>query len=162
MSGKRFTIDNPIPVEGSINFLVTVSSMVNSSGFQQKYGRKYGLALNDWRVLMLVVSRPGVSPTELSELLAIDKMNITRAVQRLLDRKFITAATHPEDGRKLTLTIARRGARMYEAIAPGAWQFHEDLVEEFSEAERLMLRDLLSRLIARGRHLKAASTEEGD
>jgi hypothetical protein len=51
---------------------------------------------------------------------------------------------------------------MYEAIAPNAWQYQEDLLQEFSEAERLMLRDLLTRLIARGRQLKAASTEEGD
>ena len=153
MNSKPFSVDNPLPLEDSCVYLLAVATNVNSSTWQRRYAQGYRMTLTDWRVLMMLVSRRGLCATELSDILAIDKMNITRSVKRLLAFRRIKASTNPMDRRRLDLTVTSKGATIYNDVAPSAWRHQERLLQDLSPAEQLMLRELLGKVLATGRRL---------
>jgi len=155
---RQFGVRKPLPTEGSILFKLAVAVNLNASVFYQQYARRHDLALTDWRVLALLVSRPGISARELSEVLAVDKMSITRAVRRLLDRGRIRATSNSRDRRRLALSVAPKGAVLYDRIAPHAWRHQERCLQDLSAAERAALDRLLTKVIARARGMKAPAT----
>lgn len=160
--GTGFSSRRPLPLEETIGFKLAIAVNLNTSVFHRDHARKFDLTLTDWRVLALLISRPGCSATELSELLAVDKMSITRAIRRLLRRGRIRAARSSQDRRRLALLPTAKGTAVYDRIAPMAWRHHESYVRDLSAAERLALDGLLQKLIASGRRLKAgdAAAEE--
>lgn len=153
MSNEPFSFDNPLPLENTVVYRMAVATNLNASTWQRRYAKRYDMTLTDWRVLATLVSRPGLSATELSDILAVEKMSITRAVQRLLAAKRVRASTNQNDRRRLTLTVAPRGAAIYNDAAPLAWQHQEALLHDLSTAEQAMLRELLGKVVATGRRL---------
>lgn len=153
-----FSVEHPLPLEKAIVFKLAIAVNLNTSVFHQLYARKYDLTLTDWRVLALLVSRPGISATELSDILAVDKMSITRAVQRLLDRGRIRSAPNHADRRRLALSVAAKGAALYDKLAQDAWEHQERCLHDLSAAERLALDQLLGKVIASARRMKVQAS----
>ena len=158
MDNEVYSVDNPLSLEDTIVYRIAVATNVNTSLWQRRYGKRFDLTITDWRVLMLLASHPGMSAVEVSETLAVDKMTITRSVKRLLARKCIRARTNPGDRRRLALTIAPAGAAIYNEVAPEALSYQEHLLQDLSAAERLMLRDLLGKLLVAGRRMANADS----
>lgn len=150
-----FDVNHPLPLQDAVVVKLAVAVNLNTSVFHQLYARRHDLTLTDWRVLALLVSRPGISATELSDILAVDKMSITRAVQRLLERGRIRATANSDDRRRLALTVTSKGGALYDKIAPQAWIHQERCLHDLSEAERAELGRLLDKIIRSGRHMKA-------
>lgn len=150
-----FGVEHPLPLENAIVFKLAIAVNLNTDVFHQLHARKHDLTLTDWRVLALLVSRPGISATELSDILAVDKMAITRAVQRLLDRGRIRCAPNQADRRRLSLSVTAKGAALYDKIAQHAWEHQERCLQDLSAAERLALDQLLGKVIASARRMKA-------
>lgn len=153
MRRKSFSVTRPLPLEQSLVFKLVVAVNLNASVFRRLYSERYDMTLTDWRVLVMVVSRPGISAIEVADVLAEDKMSISRSVRRLLDRRLIRAAKNGRDRRRLSLTVAPRGAAIYAEFSPDAWEHHERFLHRLSAAERLALDGLLDKLIATGREL---------
>lgn len=162
MATRRQLIDveHPLPLQDAVVVKLAVAVNLNTSVFHQLYARRHDLTLTDWRVLALLVSRPGISATELSDILAVDKMSITRAVQRLLDRGRIRAAANSHDRRRLALTVTPKGAVLYNKIAPHAWQHQERCLHDLSAAEQAELGRLLDKIIQCVRHMKAHAVRQ--
>lgn len=156
MATRKPTIDvgHPLPLEHALVVKLAVAVNLNTSVFHQLYARRHDLTLTDWRVLAVLVSRPGISATELSEILAVDKMSITRAVQRLLERGRIRATANPRDRRRLALTVTPKGGTLYDKIAPQAWDHQERCLHDLSAAERAELARLLDKFIGSVRRMK--------
>ncbi|MCC7410282.1 MAG: MarR family transcriptional regulator [Gammaproteobacteria bacterium] len=152
---QQFSVRRPLPLEESILFKLAVAVNLNASVFHQQYARRHDLTLTDWRVLATLVSHPGISAREVSEIIAVDKMSITRAVQRLLRRGRIRATSNSRDRRRLALSVAPRGAVLYDRIVPDAGRHQERCLQDLSVAERAALDRLLSKVIARARGMKA-------
>jgi DNA-binding MarR family transcriptional regulator len=156
---QEFCVRHPLPLEQSIVFKLAVAVNLNASVFHQQYARRHDLTLTDWRVLATLVSRPGISAREVSEILAVDKMSITRAVQRLLERGRIRATSNSRDRRRLALSVAPKGAVLYDKIAPHAWRHQERCLQDLSAAERVALDHLLTKVVARARSMKTPVAE---
>lgn len=147
-------VNHPLPLEQAPIFKLAVAVNLNTSIFQQLYAQRYDLTLTDWRVLALLVSRPGISATELSDILAVDKMSITRAVQRLLERKRIRATANPHDRRRLALAVTQKGGKIYDKVAPYGWTHQERCLRDLSATERAELGRLLDKIIGSVRGMK--------
>lgn len=147
-------VEHPLPLEQALVVKLAIAVNLNTSVFHQLYARRHDLTLTDWRVLAVLVSRPGISATELSEILAVDKMSITRAVQRLLERGRIRATANPHDRRRLSLAVTSKGGALYDKIAPQAWNHQDRCLHDLSAAERAELGRLLDKIIGSVRRMK--------
>lgn len=154
-AGLRYSTANPMPLEGTVPYRLAVAANLNAGLWQRNRTRRHGLTGTDWRILMLLVTRPGLAARELAETLAIDKMSVTRSVQRLLAGRYIQVARNPDDRRRLALTVAPRGAAIYDEIVPALPTHESRLFRDFSDAERLMLTELLGKLVTVLRQITA-------
>lgn len=65
------------------------------------------------RLVLRMVGRFGrAAPSELADLLHVDRGTMTGIVERLVERQLLIRRAHPEDGRRAVLGLTARGRRM--------------------------------------------------
>jgi MarR family transcriptional regulator, organic hydroperoxide resistance regulator len=69
-------------------------------------------------VLRMLGRTPRVMPSELAELLHLDRGTVTGVIDRLAEQQLIIRRPHPEDGRSVLLELSARG-RMLDRETPG-------------------------------------------
>lgn len=97
------------------------------------YYRRYGIRVNDWRILNAIADEPGLTASYASDVLRLDKAVVSRCVKVLVERKLLVAS--PVKGaRRLYLTEA--GATVHQQIAPLSRQREQVLTHGLSDEER--------------------------
>jgi DNA-binding MarR family transcriptional regulator len=105
-----------------------------------------GMTQKQVSVLWLVADHPGISQSELSKRLQLDRATVMAIVNRLAKRKFMVRGASASDGRKQTLTLAAAGSRVL-LQAKRAIRAHEKwLKSRFSARELTTLVALLRRV----------------
>ncbi len=111
---------------------------------------KVSLGTNEFRVVSALAIRPGVSATEISNFLGLNKAVVSKSVNVLLERDLLVLSEGPRGSRPLYLTAA--GAEMHDAMLPISLRGQEIILEGL-DAKTIadlnqMLRDMLTKLRA--------------
>jgi MarR family transcriptional regulator, organic hydroperoxide resistance regulator len=69
-------------------------------------------------VLRLIGRYPEVTPSELADLLHLDRGTLTGVLGRLMSQRLLVRTPHPDDGRSVLLRLSARG-RTLDRDAPG-------------------------------------------
>lgn len=124
-----------------------------SSGIGRIYTRRlrveHGLSVPEWRTMTLVAERPGITAVDVATIFAMDKMAVTRAVQRLMGIGFIERRQRSEDKRSFSLYLTTRGSEVCALLLPSSNARYRELVDVLSQDERRHLGELLGRLVQR-------------
>jgi DNA-binding MarR family transcriptional regulator len=100
---------------------------------------------------MAVLGRfPGLSAGEVAARTAMDKVAVSRAVARLLERALIQREIHGDDRRRSVLALTDEGFRVYDEVAPMVIEYHQRMLEPLTEEERAMLDRLIDKLAGEG------------
>ena len=83
----------------------------------------------------------------------MDKVAVSRAVARLLERGLVERDTHGDDRRRSVLALSRSGQRIYDEIAPLALDLERRLLSRLDRDERAALDALLDKLAGGVEHL---------
>ena len=85
----------------------------------QRLFRPHGLTGAQYNVLNLLALRPdGIIQRELSDLLVVDRSNITGLLDRLEKTGWVRRADHPEDRRVYQVSLTPAGRKLWEKIHP--------------------------------------------
>ena len=141
----------PLALESSTFFKLLRLVNMTAKPFGRLYERRHHLSLTEWRVMLTLASTPGLSAVDVSDLLGLDKMAVSRAVRGLEGRGRIERRPDPEDGRRARLTLTAEGWELYRAIAPSGRGREEALLSGLSSAERATLDRLLEKLLGQAR-----------
>jgi len=90
---------------------------------------------------------PALSAGEVAERTAMDKVALSRAVARLLQRGFIERGTHGGDRRRSVLTLSPQGFEVYDVVAPMVLASERLLLAGLDPQEREQLDRLLAKLL---------------
>ncbi len=120
-----------------------------SLGTARIYAQRYDLTLRDWRVLNVLAHYAPLSANEVAEKILNDKTQVSRAVDKLVKRGFVTRAVDTENRRKSVLRITDEGRKVFEEINPIARQREAELVSVLSAEEYREFLAMLDRLLAR-------------
>jgi DNA-binding MarR family transcriptional regulator len=124
-----------------------------SSGIGRVFNRRlrieHGVTVPEWRTMLLLAERPGATAVDIATVYAMDKMAITRAVQRLMRDGLIERHQRSDDKRSFSLLLTPRGNELYAALLPTSSGRYRELVDVLTRDERRQLRALLVRLIER-------------
>ena len=107
-----------LDLERLVPYRLSVLSNKVSSAIAGEYHRRFGLAITEWRVMAVLGRFPGLSAREVTERTAMDKVAVSRAVARLLERSLIQREIHGDDRRRSVLTLSEDGFRVYDEVAP--------------------------------------------
>lgn len=136
-----------LDLEHFLPYRLSVLSNRISGNIARLYGKRYGLAVTEWRVMAVLGRYPDLSAGEVAERTAMDKVAVSRAVARLLEREFIQRATHDGDRRRSVLALSKLGFEVYDVVAPLVLESERLLLAGLEAGEREQLDSLLLKLV---------------
>lgn len=135
-----------LDLERFVPYQLSVLSNVVSQEIAEAYGERFGLAVTEWRILAVLGRFPGMSAVGVAERSAMDKVAVSRAVARLLERGLLHRETHGDDRRRSVLELSEAGRAVYDEVAPLALSYERELLAPLSEEERVQFSRMLDRL----------------
>ena len=127
-------------------FLLNQAAEESSLAFQKIYKDRYGMLRTDWRVLFHLGIYGQMTAKEIGERARIHKTKISRAVQRLSDRRFLTRTRDETDRRSEHLMLTTAGEAAYRDLRAVAESYDVRLAAHFTTGEAALLRMMLRRL----------------
>ncbi|GAA3931989.1 MarR family winged helix-turn-helix transcriptional regulator [Luteimonas lutimaris] len=149
-----------LELERFLPYRLSVLSNRVSQTIADAYVERFGLAVTEWRVIAVLGRFPGLSANGVAERTAMDKVAVSRAVARLLERGLLQRDLHDSDRRRSVLTLSEAGYRIYDEVAPLALECERRLLEHLAPDERALLDRLIDRLMEQGLpHLEAGTQD---
>lgn len=139
-----------LDLERFLPYRLSVLSNTISQAIAREYAERFDLAVTEWRVIAVLGRFPGVSANEVAERTAMDKVAVSRAVNRLIEMGRVKRETHDNDRRRSVLELTAKGRRVYEQVAPRALAYERELLGALDDDERQWLERILRKLDARG------------
>jgi DNA-binding MarR family transcriptional regulator len=119
-----------------------------SVAIARHYYQRFGLSIPEWRVMAVLGEMPGLSAREVAERTAMDKVQVSRAVQSLLASRRLTRGADKDDGRVVRLSLSERGLAIYREVVPLALKLEQEFLSVLSERERNAFEAMLGKLAA--------------
>ena len=116
-SARRSARKALIATERSPFFQLLVLANLTARPFHERFGRRLRLSLSEWRVLLVVADRPGISAQDLADFIGLDKMSVSRAVRGLEARGRLERQGSDSDRRRFHLYLTAKGWQVYDEVA---------------------------------------------
>ncbi|MDZ4731801.1 MAG: MarR family transcriptional regulator [Xanthomonadales bacterium] len=134
-------------LEHFLPYRLSVVSNTVSQGIAHIYQQDHDLTVIEWRIIAVLGRYPGLTASQVVERTVMDKVSVSRAVKRLLERGLLQRRTHGSDRRCRTLELTNSsGRKTFESIVPRARKYEQALLADFDALEIQTLVSLLSRL----------------
>ncbi len=127
-------------------YLLNLAAESTSLRFQQHYKARYGMLRTEWRVLFHIGRYGAMTAKDICDRAQLHKTKVSRAVSALERKRFLTRQTQEEDRRHETLTLTKAGDTAFRDLVDVAQSFDTELMAEFTEQERDVLRRSLLKL----------------
>lgn len=142
----KFPAPPILTLERYMPYRLSILSNKISSLVAQIYKDKFAISVTEWRIMAVLGEYPGISADEISAKTQIEKSILSRAIARLLKRKFIVRETSEEDKRRSVITLSESGLSVYKEVVPLSYQHETELLQCFSKEEQQQFSELIDRL----------------
>ncbi len=122
--------------------------------FSGQLNGSFGMSVPEWRVLLTLARHPGLTAAEITSRWAMDKMAISRAIQRLEGDGHISRDRNPNDRRSYKLSLTASGEALHRKILPTANKRYREFVSCLTREELANFRGSLAKLIAHAGDLR--------
>ena len=141
-------------------YRLTKLSGVISRSLADRYSSQFNLTIQEWRILAILGENPGLTAREVGLLASLDKVNVSRATEKLEKAGRIFRKVVAEDRRAFSLHLTEEGQDVLDRIIPLASGYEDLLLEGFSSDEIEVLDKFLNRLDKRADELIAHLKEQ--
>jgi len=135
-----------LQLETFVPYQLSVLSNRVSQAISAEYYRRFGLVMTEWRTMCVLARYPGLSAGEVAEQTAMDKVAVSRAVARLLERELVSRDIHGDDRRRSVLALSAKGQELHDTVAPLVLECERRLLSVLSPEEVEQLHALMGRL----------------
>ena len=139
-----------LDLEHFLPYRLSVLSNRTSNAIAREYSERFDMTIPEWRVMAVLGRFAGLSANQVAQRTAMDKVAVSRAVARLLERSLIKREIHSDDRRRSVLALSEVGYSVYDEIAPMALGCEQRLVATLDDEEKAMLDRLLRKLSGPG------------
>lgn len=140
-----------ISTENSPYYRIWVLTNVTGKPFGQRFGERFDLNLTEWRVLLTVADRPGITAQTLSDFTGLDKMSVSRVVRKLESQGRLARDNSEADRRSFHLSLTDEGWAVYGEIAQAAIKREAHVYAGLNGKELETLHKLLGKLLLQAR-----------
>jgi DNA-binding MarR family transcriptional regulator len=133
-------------------YRLSVLSNRVSDAIARQYSDRFGLTIPEWRAMAVLGGTPGLSAREVAERTAMDKVQVSRAIDSLVRARRVARMADAEDGRMQRLSLTPKGRAIYDEVVPLALHLEDVFLSALKPDERRALDSLLAKL-ARQAHL---------
>ena len=130
-----------------IGFLISDVARMMRAAFDRRV-RQIGLTRSQWLVLSLLHRRPGVSQSELAEMLEVERATAGRMIDRLERKNWVVRRPDAADRRINRLYLTAEAKIVQVAMGRIAEDLLDDAMAPLADDERRVLADRLERMKA--------------
>ncbi|AWU94496.1 MarR family winged helix-turn-helix transcriptional regulator [Azospirillum ramasamyi] len=134
-------------------YRLSVLSNTVSHTLAKLYDKRFGITIPEWRIIAVLGGGETMSAGEIAQRTAMDKVQVSRAIGRMLDSGLILRESGDTDRRKALLTLTPKALAIYAEIVPLALTYEAEVSDALSIDERAQLDTLLTKLQARADQL---------
>jgi len=138
--------DDTLSLSNFLPYRLSVLSNRISRSIADGYEERFQLTLPEWRVMWVIGEEPNLSAGQVADRTAMDKVAVSRAVNKLIEAGRLERQFADEDRRRSVLSLSKAGKGTYRDVKPIALEYESKLLEHFSESERSQLDALLNKL----------------
>ncbi|HKT67040.1 MarR family winged helix-turn-helix transcriptional regulator [Burkholderia sp. 22313] len=133
---------------GFLTFRLDLASVLLSTRANEIYRERWSLDVRALRVLRLICSEAGITPTRVSQRSLVEKTLLSKTLAELEARGLIARETHARDRRSVTLRGTPEGIEVAQSSAQVGEALEDTLVAALTASERKTLDRLLEKLSA--------------
>ena len=129
-------------------YRLSILSNTVSGAISAIYETRHGLSVADWRLMAILgmeSDRP-LTQKALCTRTRMDKVQVSRAVKRLLSLGYIQRDIDATDRRRAQLRLTGRGQAIYDEVAPATLEWERELLSRLTPAEAAILDTVIARL----------------
>ena len=134
-------------------YRLSVLSNRVSDAIAREYSDRFGLSIPEWRIMAVLGGTPDLSAREVAERTAMDKVQVSRAVESLVRARRVARTADAADGRIQRLALTAKGRAIYDEVVPLALHMEEMFLSALTTAERAQLDGLMKKLALQARLL---------
>lgn len=140
-----------LPTERSAFYQTWVLTNLTSKPFTALYSGRFRLSLIEWRGMLTIADRPGITAQALADYTGLDKMSVSRLVRSLEAQGRLLREASEADRRMFHLSLTPEGWAVYSEIAQTARTHEKHIFAELTGQELKSLRHLLTKLSSSAR-----------
>lgn len=122
-----------------------------SAAVSQIYAKRFDLTRPEWRILSVLGSRGSTTARDVGLLTTLDKMQVSRAMQRMERRGLIVREEDESDRRNRIVHLTRAGSALYDRIVPLALAREKAILSGLEDDQMAALDKIISDLLVRSR-----------
>lgn len=115
---------------------------------------EYGIARREWGLISVLGLQGEMSPSALSAASGFDRPRTSRALGQLVRKGLVARDEVSGDRRHARVRLTEEGRVLYDSLLPRIAEVNRSLLSILSDADLVVLDDLLSRLGAQARQLR--------
>jgi len=135
-----------LELERFLPYRLSVLTNRVSNAISASYRDRFGLSVTEWRVIAILGRYPGLSATGVAGRGEMDKVSISRAVRRLMERGLVEREPNDADRRERHLRLSSDGERIHDRIVPEALAFQQRLLALLDDDDAAALDRIIDRL----------------
>lgn len=107
---------------------------------------RLGIGMSQFKILMMLLFRPGVNQRKLADQLGQTEASISRQVKLLLEKGLLATRIDPTERRRHITSPTPKGIRLTEAARQILSDYHEPMLATLNDKQRTQLKELLQKL----------------
>jgi len=131
-----------------VPYRLSVLSNRVSSAIARTYSDRFDLTIPEWRCIAVLGGAQGLSAGDVALRTAMDKVQVSRAITRLVENKRVARTVDVSDARVARLSLTAKGRAIYDEVAPLALELEAKFLDALSAAERASLDKIMAKLMA--------------
>ena len=137
---------NTLLLHDFLPYRLAVLAKIVGISLSKIYRERFGITNQQWRVIFALARQADCSASHIVHHAALDKVQVSRAVAGLIEKKLLERSADNIDRRNSILNLTIEGWKVYDQIAPEAIAFEARLKDSLDEREVALLDTLLSKL----------------
>ncbi|MBT1064431.1 MarR family transcriptional regulator [Bowmanella sp. Y26] len=127
--------NSPLLLQRFLPYRLTTLSNKISQALAAQYSQRFDLSIPEWRILAVLGEGTALSAAEIVQRTAMDKVAVSRAVKKLLEKQRLEKNQDSSDNRRFSLSLSESGQTLYEEVVPIALEYERRLIAELSHDE---------------------------
>ena len=125
-----------------------MSALTNriSQSLADKYSKRFNISVHEWRILAVLGEESSLSAVAITNKIAMDKVTVSRAVKKLLEKDLLLKNIDSKDQRSHELALSKNGIAMYQKLIPIALEHEKHMLAKLTDKDKKDLLKLLSKL----------------
>ncbi|MBS0470761.1 MAG: winged helix-turn-helix transcriptional regulator [Proteobacteria bacterium] len=156
-SAARKTAEAALDLDAFLPYRLSVLTNRVSDAIARIYSERFKLSIPEWRVMAVLGGTSNLSAREVAERTAMDKVQVSRAVETLVRARRVARTADAEDGRIQRLALTAKGRAIYDEVVPLALHLEEVLLSALTADERRQLDGLVAKLGRQAALLRVSS-----